>query len=91
MDWKTLPGPPYLFRLKEVRARWRTLRRQMRLLELATRRLHRAQAEWPDNALKHAERILAVFRALDLHYPDEAQPRDEKRRDWYDKVGPRDH
>lgn len=70
-DWARLTKPPYFFRLREMRKRYVEVKAEMRALYAAGRALKAAHAEWPDNALEHAENIVSAFQKLDMHWPTE--------------------
>lgn len=68
-EWTRLTKPPYLFRLRELRRRYARVKAEMSALYAAGKALRAAQAEWPENALEHAENIIEAFQKLDLKWP----------------------
>jgi hypothetical protein len=64
-DWSKWAEPPYAWKLKELRKRYRQAdtQSQARIVK-AGKAIRRAQAEWPAHAVKHVRRVLEAVHRL---------------------------
>ena len=65
-DWSKWERPPYSWKLKELRKRYRQADTPERArIVKAGRAIRRAQAEWPTQAMQHVQRVLEAVHALE--------------------------
>jgi hypothetical protein len=63
--WERWEKPPYLWKLKELRNRYRDANPEERgSIAHAGRTIREMEAMWPDNAPAHVSRVLAAVRRL---------------------------
>jgi hypothetical protein len=64
-DWSKWEQPPYLWKLKELRKRYRSADAQTRTrIVTAGKAIRTAQAQWPVHAVDHVKRVLEAVHRL---------------------------
>ena len=64
-DWTKWEQPPYSWKLKELRKRYRQADETERACTVkAAQAIRRAQSQWPAHAVEHVQRVVEAVRAL---------------------------
>ena len=64
--WERWATPPYAWKLKELRRRYRSTTGERRArIARAGRAIRDAERAWPERAVEHVERVLEAVRALE--------------------------